>query len=270
MAARSRTNSTPRTCAHYDPWAIRQRRAMVLLRQDGPGGSAVCAPRQPDPLRGIAARRGRRARGRGSASDLETPPPLAPRNQAPPGHRARVVVGCSSRLAAALTLATILGPAAVLVSLAATLALALIQSLASVLCGGSRRRFGRRLRRRRLGGAASCSENDSTNCSSNQRNRNFHGSPQQRVYPVDNGHVNHRRLSRGRPVERLVVTSEERQALQRYSCDSLPGAGTAREDRIGMCRRSLNRDAANEPRVTIHIVGNWRCRFVQRGIDGLR
>lgn len=80
-----------------------------------------------------------------------------------------------------------------------------------------------------------------------------------------------RELGRGRRVERLVLTSEEKLALQRYAQDYRVSPVLAERARIVLaCAEGrLNGDVARELKISIQMVGKWRRQFVQRRLDGL-
>lgn len=76
---------------------------------------------------------------------------------------------------------------------------------------------------------------------------------------------------RGRPVESLVLTVEERVRLQRYTQDQTIPPVLAQRARIVLaCAEGrLNGDVARALKTTNQAVGRWRRRFVEYGLDGL-
>jgi len=76
---------------------------------------------------------------------------------------------------------------------------------------------------------------------------------------------------RGRRVDDVVLTAEERQALERYGRARTVGQALALRARIVLqcADGKLHRDIAAELGVIIQTVGKWRKRFVKHRIDGL-
>jgi helix-turn-helix protein len=76
---------------------------------------------------------------------------------------------------------------------------------------------------------------------------------------------------RGRPVELLVLTAEEKEILRQYAGDRRVSPVLAQRAQIVLeCAEGrLNGDVARELNVTIQAVGRWRRRFVEYRLDGL-
>jgi transposase len=74
----------------------------------------------------------------------------------------------------------------------------------------------------------------------------------------------------GRPKAELVVTSAEREALERWARRPKTAQALARRARIVLeCATGVpNRVVATRFRVTEQMVGKWRARFVGRRLDG--
>lgn len=75
----------------------------------------------------------------------------------------------------------------------------------------------------------------------------------------------------GRPLPDLVITDEERTALERYARGRTVSQALAQRARIvlGCAEGRLNRDVARDEAVTIQTVGKWRQRFLELRLDGL-
>ncbi|KWF62940.1 LuxR family transcriptional regulator [Burkholderia pseudomultivorans] len=78
-------------------------------------------------------------------------------------------------------------------------------------------------------------------------------------------------MHRGRPKTRLVLSDEEREALQAMEMQSDTQAGLAVRARIVLgCADGLdNKVVAERNQVTPHTVAKWRARFIQCGVSGL-
>ncbi len=76
---------------------------------------------------------------------------------------------------------------------------------------------------------------------------------------------------RGRPVDEVVLTVEEREALERYERGRTVGQALAQRARIVLrCAEGQRHgDIAAELGVIVQTVGKWRKRFVKSRIDGL-
>src|SRR5436309_8632522 len=75
----------------------------------------------------------------------------------------------------------------------------------------------------------------------------------------------------GRPTAELVVTGEEREALERWVRRPKTAQALAQRARIVLACASgqLNGMVADRERVTRQTVGRWRARFVTKRLDGL-
>ena len=78
-------------------------------------------------------------------------------------------------------------------------------------------------------------------------------------------------MARGRPLAPLVISEEQREALERWARRPKTAQALAMRSRIVL--RSAeglpNRQVARELGVTQQTVGKWRSRFIARGLDGL-
>jgi len=76
---------------------------------------------------------------------------------------------------------------------------------------------------------------------------------------------------RGRPVELLELTAEEKQTLERWARGRTVSQALAMRARIvlGCATGKLNGAVAKELRTTIQTVGKWRKRFVHHRLDGM-
>jgi helix-turn-helix protein len=75
----------------------------------------------------------------------------------------------------------------------------------------------------------------------------------------------------GRPKAELVVTSAERETLERWARRPKTAQALAQRARIvmGCATGATNRAVATRFGVTEQMVGKWRARFVGRRLDGL-
>ncbi len=74
----------------------------------------------------------------------------------------------------------------------------------------------------------------------------------------------------GRPSASLILTSRERDALERWSRRRTIGAVSVRSRMILACGEGLaNTAVAERFEVTAQTVGKWRRRFIRRRLDGL-
>ncbi len=76
----------------------------------------------------------------------------------------------------------------------------------------------------------------------------------------------------GRPTNELILTDDQRKALEAWIRRPKCAQALARRARIVlMCASGLsNTDVAAELGVTYQTVGKWRQRFIEKGPDGLR
>jgi len=76
---------------------------------------------------------------------------------------------------------------------------------------------------------------------------------------------------RGRPKAELVLSTEERLALERLANRRKSAQAMAMRARIVLCcaKGDTNRDVAQQLGVSQAMVGKWRQRFVERRLDGL-
>lgn len=77
--------------------------------------------------------------------------------------------------------------------------------------------------------------------------------------------------TRGRPKAALVLSNEERLALERLANRRKSAQAMATRARIVMCcaKGDTNRDVAAKLGVSEAMVGKWRRRFVEHRLDGL-
>ena len=75
----------------------------------------------------------------------------------------------------------------------------------------------------------------------------------------------------GRPVAELVLTAEEKAALERWSLRPKSAQALARRSRIVLecARGESNTAVAQKLGITKQTVGKWRSRFLERRLDGL-
>jgi transposase len=75
----------------------------------------------------------------------------------------------------------------------------------------------------------------------------------------------------GRPVAELVLTAEEKTALERWSRRPKSAQALAQRSRIvlGCARGDSNTAVAEELGISKQTVGKWRSRFLERRLDGL-
>ncbi len=78
-------------------------------------------------------------------------------------------------------------------------------------------------------------------------------------------------MARGRPLQPLDISDEQREALERWARRPKTSQALALRSRIMLrCAQSLsNRHVARELGVTPQTVGKWRSRFLAGGLDGL-
>jgi transposase len=76
---------------------------------------------------------------------------------------------------------------------------------------------------------------------------------------------------RGRPTAQIVLSDEEREALQRWARRPTTGQALALRCRIVLAAAggALNRDIARELKCNAVTVGKWRTRFAAKRLDGL-
>jgi transposase len=78
-------------------------------------------------------------------------------------------------------------------------------------------------------------------------------------------------MQRGRPLTELVVTAEDRAALERWTARRKTAQALALRSRIILrsSRGCSNSQVAAELHITNATVGKWRSRFVAKGLAGL-
>ncbi len=78
-------------------------------------------------------------------------------------------------------------------------------------------------------------------------------------------------MAMGRPKAELVLSDEERQALERWARRPKSSQQLALRSRIVLsCGDGrTNQQVAKELRISMPTVGKWRARFVARRLDGL-
>src|SRR2546429_6704630 len=79
------------------------------------------------------------------------------------------------------------------------------------------------------------------------------------------------RMRTGRPTAEVVVTGEEREALERWARRPKTAQALAQRARIVLAcaTGATNTVVAARFRITRQMVGKWRARFVGRRLDGL-
>jgi transposase len=78
-------------------------------------------------------------------------------------------------------------------------------------------------------------------------------------------------MKAGRPIPSLVLTNEERDALQAWTRQpKCPQALALRARLILLCAAGRsNTEAAADLHITLQTVGKWRQRFIEKRLDGL-
>ena len=78
-------------------------------------------------------------------------------------------------------------------------------------------------------------------------------------------------MRRGRPIPELVLTAEERETLQRWASRPKTAQALALRARIVLaCAEGMDNQAvAKKLRCSKGMVGQWRSRFLQAGLEGL-
>jgi hypothetical protein len=74
---------------------------------------------------------------------------------------------------------------------------------------------------------------------------------------------------RGRPVERLVLTTQERASLERHAAGEDPQLALRAQIVLACAGGRLNSDVAREHGVSNAMIGKWRRRFVHERLRGL-
>ena len=75
----------------------------------------------------------------------------------------------------------------------------------------------------------------------------------------------------GRPIPELKITREQHQTLEEWSRRPKTAQALAQRARIilACAKGQTNTDVARQFGVTKQMVGKWRSRFVEKGVNGL-